>query len=249
MNKYEKQVELINIARKKMKDCRDPIHDLDHVNRVVAHTKSFCVQMKLDKKQTETLVLAAWWHDVGRTMTKNPSLILMPFVDDIISAIMLWFTSIRLSLFSNTSGMAARIIFCKSMGTGTLLTRILLRKKNRILVDILNDADALDILNQDRATKLMLLAESSRLYHYGYKTMYRWFLSTTHLHMKTKVAKKYVIELVQNFIKWLQQKNILNWHMMEFGKEWVNLLFKKARLLLYKLEEINHKQTLQTKFL
>jgi hypothetical protein len=89
----------------------------------------------------------------------------MACVDDLLSSLMLTWEIIRLGAFRSPASMAARLILCKSLGTGAVLTKIFIRRRNRILVDVIKDADMLDILTTERLVKIIPLVESSRLYH------------------------------------------------------------------------------------
>ncbi len=235
-----KVTKLIFEAKRRMKASPDPAHDLTHAEQVASYAKQLAKDTGLNSKDTQALVLAAWWHDVGRTITKKPSIVWMPFVDDMISALMLWKATIKCRLFGSITGKSTRIIFCKSFATGQLLTRILIRKKDRILIDLLKDADSLDILNLDRMEKLMTMADSSKIYHAGYKAAIRWFLTTKHLHMKTQAARNYVIRLMKLFISWLKQKHIFEWHTQKFGLRWVNNMIKKGEIILKRVEKKFH---------
>lgn len=161
----------------------------------------------------QALILSAWWHDAGRTLNKKASFVLMPFVDDTLSALMLWYWTIRFGLFGSVVGMATRIIFCKSMGTGTVLTKILLRKKNRILLDILKDADALDLLNVERSKVICNLAESSIKYRIAYRIMIRWIFVTNQFEFRTQSAKELFIQILRNFLEWIKQTEVYEWHL------------------------------------
>lgn len=232
MNK--KITQLTITAKQKMANSQDPIHDLNHVVRVVKYTKHICKEYKLKEKQKQALVLAAWWHDIGRTITKNPSLIWMPFFDDIISALILIKTSLFVHSFWMVS-LSTRLILCKSLGTGAFFTKILLRKKDRILLDILKDADKLDILNPERSEKIHLLVEQSTLYYLGYKTMVWWFLNTRQLKLKTQAAKEYLKTLFYNFLSWFRQTEIYNWHINQFGIVWVQKNIIRTEKFLFRL--------------
>ncbi len=230
---------LIAKAQAIMAKSRDPIHDLSHVTRVVAYTEQFSKKIGLTPEQTEAVVLAAWWHDAARTLTKKPSIVWMVFVDDIISALMLAWYTLRFGLFRSTAGLASRTILCKSLGTGAFFTKFCMGKKNRILIDILKDADALDVLNQDRVTILMTMVETSRIYHFGYKTTIRWFLTSTQLHMKTAAAREYAERILRTFIQWMKEKNIFEWHIYQFGREWVDMMMERSEVLLAHLTHLN----------
>lgn len=215
-----------------MKKSKDPVHDLNHILRVVDYVKKFSAGMPLTQTQRQAIILAAWWHDISRTITKSPSLFWMTMVDDTISALMLWFFTIRCGLFGTAVGMATRIILCKSMGTGTIFTKLLFSKKNRILVDIVADADCIDMLNQERTTAIMRLAETSRLYLFGYKMVIWWIVKTTELHVKTEIAREYLKEMLKSFIVWVKEKTVLEWHIKQFGIKWVEKTLKQVDELL-----------------
>ncbi len=231
-NKVKK---LLILAKKMMSRSQDPIHDLAHVKRVVGHCKTIADSYDLSRQQREALMLSAWWHDVGRTITRKPSFIVMPLIDDTISALMLWYWTIRYGLFGTVAGMATRIIFCKSMGTGTILTKIFLRKKNRILLDILKDADALDLLHVDRTEYIQKLAASSTLYKIGYKIMVKWFLMTKQFELKTKKAKQLLVEILKNFIAWIKQIDIYEWHRSFLSKKDLDNYIARGETLIYNL--------------
>ena len=235
----EKLQKLTDIAKRKMKNSYDPVHDLGHVERVAKYAERLGKDHNLEDNQIEALILASYWHDVSRTITKKPSIILMPLVDDMLSAIMLWLYSLRFGLIGNVAGMASRTILCKSLGTGALFTRIFMRRKNRIMIDILKDADMLDVLNQERIKKLMTLAEKSRLYKLGYKTAVSWFLKNSHLHMRTKAARIYVEQIMINFWEWLKEKTVYKWHIDKFGEKWVKKMLILAELLITHIRKLN----------
>lgn len=233
-------------AKKVMEHSRDPIHDLNHVSRVAAHTERLCKDLNLSQEQTDALILAAWWHDAARTITKNPSIIWMPFVDDLLSAIMLWYQTVRHGLFGSVAGMATRVIFCKSAGIGGFLSKFLLKKKNRIMVDILKDADTLDLLHQERIHRFMHLADRSWLYKFGYKTTFHWFLSSfSELKMKTQAARKYAVDCLKLFLQWLHQSHVRQWHRQHFGREWTQRILEQGHLLIKKLELLSYQSSKQ----
>lgn len=232
---------LIFIAKNKMKKSHDPVHDLGHILRVVDYVKKFSAGMQLTHTQRQAIILAAWWHDISRTITKSPSLFWMTMVDDTISALMLWFFTIRCGLFGAAVGMATRIILCKSMGTGTIFTKLLFNKKNRILVDIVADADCVDMLNQERTAVIMKLAESSRLYRFGYKMVIWWIVKTTELHVKTEIARQYLKEMLKSFIAWVKEKTVLEWHIKQFGIKWVEKTLTQVGELLEYISSKNYK--------
>jgi hypothetical protein len=209
----KKQVrKLLKLAKKIMSESTDPIHDLAHVERVASYCKTISQSYNLSHSQYQALILAAWWHDAGRTITKRPSVIIMPFIDDTISALMLWRHTIRFGLFGSVAGMATRIIFCKSEVTGKFLKYIFLRKKNRILLEILEDADAIDMVHVDRANVIKEMVDSSYTYRLGYKAMVHWFMMWDTVRVQTEGARQLMINLFKKILEWIQQQEIFDWH-------------------------------------
>ena len=137
--KRDKIQKLTIKAQEIMCSSSDPIHDIRHVRRVVENVQKLSQELYLSPQEQQAIELAAWWHDAGRTITQKPSFVWMLFLDDIISAFMIWVYTIRYGVFGSVAGISSRLIFCKSLGTGALLTRILLRKKTRILLNILKN--------------------------------------------------------------------------------------------------------------
>ncbi|PIT86978.1 MAG: hypothetical protein COU33_00170 [Candidatus Magasanikbacteria bacterium CG10_big_fil_rev_8_21_14_0_10_43_6] len=228
---------LVHTAQRIMTDSKDPIHDIAHVRRVVGYAQELGEAMQLGEDQQRALILAAWWHDAGRTITKRPSMIVMPFFDDIISALMLWRETIRCRLFGKVVGMATRMIFCKSLGTGKILSKVLMRKQNRIMIDLLKDADTLDMLSIERSRQLYLLVDSSWIYSYGYKMVIWWTLSSNHLTVKTHAAKKRLLQLLELFVAWIKKQQVFNWHVTTFGRSWTTEQINKGERLLQSLTQ------------
>ena len=228
--------QLTRRAEERMTLSRDQLHDLSHVRRVVQSVETFAVALGCDERQREALRLAAWWHDVSRTLSRRPSIIFMPFFDDILSALFLWRESIRCGVFGSVVGTATRMIFGKSIGTGKILTKILMRKKNRILTDILQDADMLDVLNIERTKNMYALVEASRMYHFSYKLMIWWFLSLQKLQLKTTIAKKQLAIVLHEFLAWIQERDMLLWHIDHFGRTWVEKNIARAKIFLHQLQ-------------
>jgi hypothetical protein len=234
-----KVAKFIARAQKIMKGTHDPIHDFDHSHRVAGYVRILAQELNLQSEQRDALVIAAWWHDASRTLTKKPSMVWMACVDDLLSSLMLTWEIIRLGAFRSPASMAARLILCKSLGTGAVLTKIFIRRRNRILVDVIKDADMLDILTTERLVKIIPLVESSRLYHLSYRTMLRWLMSrTSYLKMKTAAARKYAIRLLRALIDWVQQEAIFAWHVAEFGLGWSRRLIRRGERLLRKMERM-----------
>ncbi len=241
ISRYHK---LTSQAANIMEISNDPIHDLAHVRRVVTYTERLCDDMKISGDRKEALILAAWWHDASRTLTKNPSIIWMPLVDDMLSALMLWIATIRHGFFGPVAGMACRAILCKSLGTGAIFSRIFMRKKNRILIDILEDADTLDVLHQERMNNMMSMVETSWVYKRGYKLAVNWIVNTSHMNMKTAQAQKYFQEILEACLTFLRDKAVFAWHVAQFGLKWTEQAIAKAEYMLATLTERNHSQAL-----
>ncbi|NCO04998.1 MAG: hypothetical protein GW939_02515 [Candidatus Magasanikbacteria bacterium] len=221
MTKAEKLSYLTERAQHIMYMSKDPIHEASHVARVVDHCTRMSIELSLSEIQTQALILAAWWHDASRVLTKNPSFIMMPLVDDLLSALLLWRETIRCGLFGSVAGMATRIIFCKSFGAGRILTKILMTKKNQLLIDALKDADTLDLLHTSRMDSLLTIAEHSVWYERGYRFMVWWFLRNKQLYMHTVFSREHIVLAVQEFLDWFETPEVLLWHIDHFGESWV----------------------------
>lgn len=203
-----------------MQHAPDEIHDLAHVERVVKTVERLSKTIALTAKEKEAVILAAWWHDVGRTVLRRPSLVCMTLFDDMISALMLWGATIKYGLFGSVAGMSTRIIFCKSFGSGKLFTKLFLRKKSRILLHILEDADAIDLLHVSRVQVIQNMIPTSPMMRVSYKFLVWWSLSSKLLAMKTNEGKKSVNEVLENLVAWMERPSVYAWHETHFGKEW-----------------------------
>jgi len=231
--------QLIQIARVYMSQSSDPVHAIDHAERVVSNVRRFCREMSLSPDSLDALILAGWWHDVGRTITRKPSLIWMPFVDDILSAILLLWEMIRTGTIGTFSFLAVRLILCKSLGTGRFLTKVLLRKKQQVYLDILADADALDMLDPLRGDQLCRVVESSRLYRVGYRIMVSWFIFSSHFKMRTEMGKRFFLELLREFEKWFQDARVYAWHVYYYGELFAKRVVFHIQRTLGELSAIN----------
>lgn len=233
--------QLIAQARAYMACSADPVHDLCHAERVVCYIEEMSDELCLNDAERAALVLAGWWHDVARTLTKRPSVIWMLFVDDLISALMLWRETIRYSLFGSVAGMSTRLIFCKSLGTGKLLTRLLLRRRTRVLLDILKDADTLDVLHVERIKIAWQLVEKSYLYTLGYRFLVWHNFTTRIFHMRTNTAQKRMIHMFQDIHQLINLPQVQTWHIQQFGCVW-------AAKTLHNITKRSQKIFVQKKF-
>ncbi len=227
---------LISIASERMQRSKDPIHDHAHVSRVVKYTQDLAKKLSVSETNLHALLIAAWWHDVSRTLTKQPSFIWMPLIDDIVSSVMLLYTIVRKKLWSKDSLLAARIVFCKSTAAGTFLRKLLLNPSQQILVDILKDADALDLLHTDRTKHLQELVNISLLYAYGYKLQAWWFFSCQQIKFKTEAAKEQFVTLLKEFLAWISEEMTIAWHKHTFGEEWVSNMMNDIKRLIAQFE-------------
>lgn len=232
----EKLQQLIIIAKQKMQKCTDPTHDFDHTKRVVSYTEQIQKQFTLTDKQRQAVILAAWWHDVGRTIKKNPSYIWLAFIDDIISAAMLWKETLSTGLFGRVVGLSVRTIICKNMGTGAIFTRLLLRSKDRLLVNIVKDADSLDMFNLERHRKLYLIIENRKIYNVAYRTMNWWFFTLRRLKLKTSAAKEIFRQIMDEFLVFIKRLDIFSWHKKNFGYVWASKNQQRIEKLVFKIQ-------------
>ncbi|MFB6181931.1 MAG: hypothetical protein ABEJ24_03470 [Candidatus Magasanikbacteria bacterium] len=215
----EKIRKLKNIAKLKMKSSSDPVHDLDHVRRVVDYTKEILSEYDcFNKKQKQAVILAAWWHDVGRTINGSSSFLVVSFFfDDLLSALNLWFFTLKNGLFGNVVGISTRIIFCSNLGENSIISKILLTEDSRELMSILQDADQLDLLSTDRMHKLYRLSEKSVLVQYGYKSLVWWYLHKEKLKFHTKKARQISKKLLNKLLEWVETE-VENLHSALFGE-------------------------------
>lgn len=211
-----KTQQLIAEATRRMARSNDPVHDTAHVRRVVAYAETIMRDYDFTERQQEALLLAAWWHDVAHAMKAKPSVIFMPFIDDTISALFLWYHTIRHRLFGEVAGMSTRLIFCKSLGTG-LFTRVFLRKKTRLLLDILTDADKIDLMHIDRTASLRELADTSVFYAYCYRFILWFLLSSSHLQLRTKKAEQLLRQKLVDIESWITDSDVQTWHVNHLG--------------------------------
>ncbi|MBU0597265.1 HD domain-containing protein [Patescibacteria group bacterium] len=232
----DKIQKLIIDAKHIMLKSTDPTHDFEHTRRVVKYTEEISKQYSLTEKQRQALVLSAWWHDVGRTIKKNPSYIWLTFLDDMISSFMLWRTTIFTGFFGRVPGLATRTILCKSLGTGAFFTRILMGRKDRILVSIIEDADKLDLFDLARHQELYKLIENSRLYKLGYRTMGWWFFRLKRIKLKTAAAREIFRSIMNNFLHWIKQASVFGWHVANFGYDWSQKNLLRVEKLVFKIQ-------------
>ena len=238
MTKEKKILHLIEIAKKRLETSCDPAHDLGHAQRVARYIEQFDEELKLGDKHKQALILAAWWHDISRTISSQPSFIMMVLIDDFLSALMLWRETIRYRLFGSVAGISTRLILCKSFGAGRLLTKIFLRKKTRQLLDILSDADNLDVLHTDRIEKIFPVVKRGKIYHWGYRILIWWNFHTHVLHLKTEVGKRHLKKMFKLLLIWIKNPNILAWHLAEFGAKWVEKTERNIKRLIAQLERL-----------
>ena len=229
--------QLIEVADQRMRQSGDAYHDECHARRVSVNAAHISYSLPLTPEQRQAVILASWWHDTGRTIIKKPSVIWMRFVDDMFSAFLLWKESLKVKTFSKIVSLAIRIILCSNIGTGKLFTHILLRKKDRILLNILRDADTLDTLDINRLNQLYAFAHQSKTNQFKYKLAVWWFLHSKELHFRTEKAKQYFETSMEEFLVWVREINIFQWHKETFGLKWIEESIAQGEKILKKIQQ------------
>lgn len=225
---------LIWLAAKKMKHSRDPIHDFSHVKRVVNYSKLIAKTHNLSPTGNNILLLSAWWHDVGRTITSKSSLLFMSMFDDIFSAIMLFYFAFKHKQLNKVTINATIILLSKSLLLKWFSHFLLSKQEKKIILQILEDADSLDMLNINRTEQIRKIVNNYPAYALGYKHAINWLLTINKIKMQTTEAKKILINLLQNFIDWILQPEIFEWHQKIFKKNWIDKKINSAKKILNK---------------
>lgn len=229
--------QLIEVAEKRMLQSGDAYHDMSHARRVAENAEQISRTFDLNQKERDALILAAWWHDTGRTVIKKPSIIWMRLVDDMISAFLLWKESLKVKEFSTTISLAIRIIMCSNIGTGKIFVHLLLHKKHRILLSILKDSDTLDTLCIERLNFLYAFAHESKINQYKYKIAIWWFLHSKELHFRTEKAKLFFEKSMQEFLVWVNDMNTFEWHKQTFGLQWIEQSIEEGEKILKRVQK------------
>ncbi len=238
LNRTQSVQSLISQAESILMGSHDPLHDHRHAARVAEYAVAIAKDLHITKpSHIDALMLSAWWHDISRVMTKKPSFLLMPFVDDTLSAIILASRALTTGKLNRTVWLASRLILAKSVGTGKLFSRIFLTKRMRLLLDILQDADTVDTLASQRTDEIRQFVDSSRSYYYAYRLMVWWFISTAFLEVKTQAAKEQLLKVLQEFMEWVHQEKIMLWHLELYGQEWLDNMYAQLERLITTLEQ------------
>lgn len=227
---------LIDIAAKRMRGSEDPIHGYHHAAGVAATAEACAQAAHLTQAETEALVLAAWWHDVGRTVLRRSSFVFMIFFDDLLSALMLWRETVRLRLFGSVAGMSTRLIFCHSFGTGRLFSW-LLRPRTRFLLTLLTDADKIDILSTARLAKIHQVIAPSRLHRASYRFLAAYILITRHAMVKSEVALPLFLHSLREAVAWMHTTAVVQWHEQTFNAQWTKKLYARLNAVAHELLE------------
>ncbi|EKE07579.1 MAG: hypothetical protein ACD_18C00044G0002 [uncultured bacterium] len=230
---------LIIEAQKQMSHSFDPLHDLRHVERVVENTKKISQNIKLSQKERDALELAAWWHDASRALSNKPSMIWMAFFDDNLSAFALLFYAIRHRVVSSVALKAFWMLMCNGMITGKFITKIFADKRTKILLNLLKDADMMDVINIDRFYEAGRIAQMSKANLRKFRTLIWFNLHTNILQMKTIEARVYIEEIMKNLIEWLSEAENYLWHVENFGEEWMEKTLSRLRNNLNGIIELN----------
>ncbi|MBI2436765.1 MAG: HD domain-containing protein [Candidatus Magasanikbacteria bacterium] len=231
--------QLITKAQEYMRDSIDPMHDLGHVERVVENSRKISADMKCSTRESQILELAAWWHDVGRAVIKKPSL-WMIFFDDIISAFALFFYAIKFRNLNRTTLNAIRLVMCHSYGIGTILGKVLLGRRNRILLNILTDSDNLDLLNIGRIEFMRFFSMLSTRNEYLFRSLIWISLNTKIIYTKTKEAQKYLKEMIRRLIEWVREEEMYLWHVKYFGEAWMKKTIHDLEKLFTDISTLHH---------
>lgn len=210
---------LTTLAELYMARSRDPIHDTEHVDRVAGYARRIAANYDLSKREMNALMLAVHWHDVSRSILPKTSFIWMYFFDDLLSSLMLWFWTIRYGLFGSVAGMSTRIILCKSKPLGTLFVRVCLTKRTRLLLSILEDADALDMMHIERISRLCALSSAHKHHTYAYHIVSMWWTARDRMRLSTDAAKHILKELLRQFMIWVHSPVVIRFHESLFGQE------------------------------
>lgn len=242
MSQSHKYKTLIRIATKLMRKSGDTLHDLAHVRRVVGYTKKLTQEIH-NTEHRQAIILAAWWHDAGRVVTPMASMVIMSFLDDILSACMLWHYAHKHRCFSKVVWIAGRILIGNSLGTGKLFSKFILTKSERHLAHILKDADDLDALDVERIKQIIPFVNDSAIYYYSYKTLAHWWVSYSRLVMRTHEARACIEEIIRALIAWLSKADIRHWHVQTFGYEWSKKMFDRLANVLDEITLLNLKHT------
>ncbi|PIR76681.1 MAG: hypothetical protein COU32_00800 [Candidatus Magasanikbacteria bacterium CG10_big_fil_rev_8_21_14_0_10_42_10] len=241
LNRTRQVVSLISHAETILMGSHDPLHDHRHAGRVADYAVTIATQLDIhNEDHLDALRLSAWWHDVSRVMTKKPSFVIMPILDDTLSAFFLMKTSLKKGLWNRTVWLASRLILAKSIGTGKLFSRLFLSKRMRLLLDILQDADTIDTLASERTHIIQELVDSSVVYHYAYRVMVWWFVSTAFLDVKTQAAKEQLMTVLQEFFVWVHEESIMAWHTERYGEVWLEHMFDRLEYMMQELERELH---------
>lgn len=216
----QKVAKLIKIAKKRMSRSKDPVHDLAHARRVVKYARKFTQHANLSQEDKMAVELACWWHDVGRTVIKRPSIVIMSFIDDTISAYMLLKEAILMKGFCKPVRKAIMLVLCNNTGTGPIITKLFLNQHDRKLLNFVNDADNFDLFNYHRMNRIMKMAKHSFIFHHGYKLTAWWFFELEKIKFRTQEARQYFQEVLRQLADWMMQDHIKKWHIDTFGWEW-----------------------------
>ena len=238
LNTTQSVQSLISQAESILMGSHDPLHDHRHAERVADYAVVIARELHITKSShLDALKLSAWWHDISRVMTKKPSFVLMPFIDDTLSAIILAWTAIKTGKWNRTAWLASRLILAKSVGTGKVFSRMFLTKRMRLLLDILQDADTVDTLASERTRDIQQLVDSSLSYHYAYRIMVWWFISTAFLEVKTQAAKEQLMAVLKEFMIWIHEESIMEWHIERYGQAWIDNMHVKLEQIIVQLEQ------------
>lgn len=227
--------QLVHEAKRIMKQSADPIHDLAHVKRVVRLAKHMGASHNLSKEDMDTLVLCAWWHDTGRTAHSGASFVFMVMIDDIISSCLLWYRAFRMGIRHKVIRNACNILFAKGFTSHTVIQETFLSKNNRLLYNILADADMIDMISVERIDKIRPLIDEKKHFSRGYKMALWWFLHARKFPCRTSAAYPVLRQSLHEFIEWASSGDIKSWHANLLTEQRVEKYTQKAKAYLASL--------------
>ncbi|MFA7245400.1 MAG: HD domain-containing protein [Candidatus Magasanikbacteria bacterium] len=237
---------LIIEAQQQMSHSFDPLHDLRHVERVVKNVKKISAPIKLTQIERDALELAAWWHDISRAINNKPSMIWMAMFDDNLSALALLFYTIKYRIKNKVALKTFGLLMCNGMITGKIMTKIFANKKTRLLLNLLKDADMMDLMNINRFYEATQLAQMSKKNLRKFRMLIWYNLNSNILEMKTFEARIYIEEIIINFLEWISNKENYLWHEENFGKDWIDKTINKLQETLGEITKLNNLQQKST---
>ena len=99
-------------------------------------------------------------------------------------------------------------------------------------MDILQDADELEMLDTNRLKKMLKMIKNSKMPLAAYKFLSWYTVRLKSIKLKTKKAKQLFEKIIKQLIEWLREPEIIRWHMEKFGIKWLEKMERKIETLL-----------------